>query len=99
MSFANSGGDLPSPSTSIGPLLIKGDPSKITSAVNSVTNSGDVELKETSSKLPLYSSYVISTSRQSPSYLLGERDGPDGNHNQVSTTDFCKSRVTYLFSD
>ncbi|KAH7862215.1 hypothetical protein Vadar_001532 [Vaccinium darrowii] len=86
MSFANSGGGLPSPSTSIGPFLIKGDPSKLTSSVSLVTNSGDAELKETSSKLPPHSSYVISTSGLSPPYLLGESDGPDGNHNQVKCT-------------
>ncbi|KAH7843310.1 hypothetical protein Vadar_015076 [Vaccinium darrowii] len=51
-------------------------------------------LKETSNKLPLHSSYVISTSGPSPPYLLGESDGLDGNHNPVSTTYFCMSRVT-----
>ncbi|KAH7864763.1 hypothetical protein Vadar_033506 [Vaccinium darrowii] len=102
MSLPNSGSRLhspnsrsvwPSPSTSIGPFHIKGDPSKLTSAVSSVTNPGDVKLKETSSKLPLHSSYVISTPGLSPSCLLGESDGPDGNQNQVSTPDFCESRV------
>lgn len=103
MPFANSGSRLnspnsrsvgPSPSTSIGPFLTKGDPSKLTSAVSSLASSGDVELKESSSKLPLHTSYVISTPGLSPSYLLGESDGLDGNKNQVSATDFYESRLT-----
>lgn len=103
MPFANSGSRLnspnsrsvgPSPSTSIGPFLTKGDPSKLTSAVSSLASSGDVELKESSSKLPLHTSYVISTPGLSPSYLLGESDSLDGNKNQVSATDFCESRLT-----
>ncbi|XP_058226046.1 mediator of RNA polymerase II transcription subunit 15a-like isoform X2 [Rhododendron vialii] len=101
--FANSGSRLnspnsrsvgPSPSTSIGPFLTKGDPIKLTSVVSSLASSGDVEFKESSSKLPLHTSYVISTPGLSPSYLLGESDGLDGNQNQVSTTNFCESRLT-----
>ncbi|CAL5379804.1 unnamed protein product [Camellia sinensis] len=100
-SFRNSGNRLQSsnsmsvapPSTSLGPLPIKGDFNRLTSVVSSITNSANNELKETSDALALDTSFVISTPGLSPSLLLAESD-LDQNHNHVSTTEFCEPSVT-----
>ncbi|KAL7234736.1 hypothetical protein ACSBR1_018232 [Camellia fascicularis] len=99
-SFRNSGNRLQSsnsmsvapPSTSLGPLPIKGDSNRLTSVVSPITNSANNEPKETSDALALDTSFVISTPGLSPSLLLAESD-LDQNHNHVSTTEFCEPSV------
>ncbi|GMP41010.1 hypothetical protein CsSME_00011261 [Camellia sinensis var. sinensis] len=100
-SFRNSGNRLQSsnsmsvapPSTSLGPLPIKGDSNRLTSVVSPITNSANNEPKETSDALALDTTFVISTPGLSPSLLLAESD-LDQNHNHVSTTEFCEPSVT-----